>query len=253
MKVKKERIDRIMVSQGISESRNIAQRLVMAGEVSIDGQLVHKPSDLFPEDCVINIANQPKFVSRGGLKLEKALSVFNEINVDGKICADVGASTGGFTDCLLQNGARKVYAIDVGYGQLHQSLRGRDDVVLMERVNVKNVDKLPEEIDLVTIDVSFISLSRVFPVIKDWNHEKWMDVIALIKPQFEVGKKIAAAGKGVIHHEKDRQKAIDAVIDSAEKTGFVNHRISESPIQGPKGNIEYLLHLSYNPKVKEDG
>ncbi len=253
MKVKKERIDRIMMAQGICESRNIAQRLVMAGEVSVDGQLVHKPSDLFPPDCAITIANQPKYVSRGGLKLEKALSEFNKIEVRGTVCVDIGASTGGFTDCLLQNGAGLVYAIDVGYGQLHQSIRERADVIVMERVNIKNVDKLPQEIDLVTIDVSFISLTRVFPIIKHWNQEKLMHVIALIKPQFEVGKKVAAVGKGVIHHEKDRQKAINAVKDFAGKTGFNQHGVIESPIQGPKGNIEYLLHLSYNPKVLDDG
>jgi 23S rRNA (cytidine1920-2'-O)/16S rRNA (cytidine1409-2'-O)-methyltransferase len=253
MKLKKDRIDRIMVLQGICESRNIAQRLVMAGEVSVDGQLVYKPSDQYPEDCAIILANQPKYVSRGGLKLEKALAVFEEVEVEGKVCADVGASTGGFTDCLLQNGARVVYAIDVGYGQLHQSIREHKDVIVMERVNIKKVDTLPEEIDLVAIDVSFISLSRVFPIIKNWNKEKLMRVIALIKPQFEVGKKVAAAGKGVIHHEKDRQKAIDAVIDSAEHDGFINLGIIESPIQGPKGNIEYLLYLAYNPKELEGG
>ena len=253
MSKKKQRIDILLADRGITESRNIAQRLVMAGEVFVDGQLVHKPSEQFAENCQITLAAQPRYVSRGGLKLEKAFADFNDIEIENKICADVGASTGGFTDCLLKKGARKVYAIDVGYGQLHQSLRGHDDVVVMERINIKKVATLPDEIDIVTIDVSFISLDRVFPIIKNWNKEKEMTVIALIKPQFEVGKKIAAEGKGVIRKQKNRQQAIDAVRTQAIGLGYKIHNMTESPIQGPKGNIEYLLHLSYNPKITKEG
>jgi len=247
---KKERIDKLMVYQGLSESRNLAQRLIMAGEVFVDGQLVYKPSDSFPFNARITIASQPQYVSRGGIKLEKAFSEFKDIPVKGSVCADVGASTGGFTDCLLQNGALKVYAIDVGYGQLHQSMRDNNAVIVMERTNVKSLVLLPEPIDIVTIDVSFISLGRVFPVIKKWNQEKLMYVIALVKPQFEVGRKIAAVGKGVIRLEKDRQRALDSVIEMAGVEGYQIHGYTESPIQGPKGNVEYLLHLTYNPKGK---
>jgi len=241
-----------MVTHGLADSRNIAQRLVMAGEVSIEGQLVHKPSEAFPQNSHITIANQPKYVSRGGLKLEKALVTFKEVIVEGAICADVGASTGGFTDCLLQQGAKQVYAIDVGYGQLHQSIRNHSDVVVMERTNVKDVDALPTDIDLVTIDVSFISLRRVLPIVAGWNHKRLLQVIALIKPQFEVGRKIAAAGKGVIRNEKDRLNAINAAIEAAQKSGFDSQGYTESPIKGPKGNVEYLLHLTYNPDNNGD-
>jgi 23S rRNA (cytidine1920-2'-O)/16S rRNA (cytidine1409-2'-O)-methyltransferase len=253
MNAKRERIDKLIVAHGIAESRSIAQRLVMAGEISVDGQLVHKPSDQFPEDCQITLAQGPKYVSRGGLKLEKALDSFTTVQVEGKVCVDIGASTGGFTDCLLQNGAAKVYAIDVGYGQLHQSLRVDTRVVVMERTNIKDITGFGEEIGLVVIDVSFISLKRVFPVVIEWNQAAPLEIIALIKPQFEVGKKIAAAGKGVIRNEKDRQTAIDSVHAYAQSLGMQIHGITESPIQGPKGNIEYLLHLSYNPEVKGKG
>ncbi len=253
MTSKKQRIDKLMVDKGMIESRNKAQRLVMAGEVFVDGELVHKPSDQFAVDCTVTIANKPKYVSRGGLKLEKALEVFDEINVTDSVCADIGASTGGFTDCLLQYGAKRVYAIDVGYGQLHIKLREHHKVIVMERTNIKAISKLPEEINLAVVDVSFISLKRVFPVIKGWNIENVLHVIALIKPQFEVGRKIAAAGKGVIRHEKDRKKAIKDVRDAASESAFKIHSMAESPMHGPKGNIEYLLHLSYNPKGRDDG
>ena len=253
MNVKRERIDKLIVEHGFAESRSIAQRLVMAGEISVDGQLVHKSSDLYPEDCKITLAQGPKYVSRGGLKLEKALDSFTSVQVNGKTCVDIGASTGGFTDCLLQNGAVKVYAIDVGYGQLHQSLRTDARVVVMERTNIKDISGFGEDVGLVVVDVSFISLKRVLPVVIAWNKAVPLEMIALIKPQFEIGKKIAAAGKGVIRNEKDRQTAIDSVRAYALSLGMQIHGITESPIQGPKGNIEYLLHLSYNPDVKGKG
>jgi len=253
MKAKKVRIDVLLVQKGMIESRNRAQRLVMAGEVSVNGQLVHKPAELFDMDCDVIIANKPKYVSRGGLKLEKAIKAYQDIKVNNSICADIGASTGGFTDCLLQNGANKVYAIDVGYGQIHQKLRNHPHVVVMERVNIKDITELPEEIDITTIDVSFISLRQVFPILKAWNTVKEMKVIALIKPQFEVGRRIAAAGKGVVRNEKHRKKAIQNIQHVASTMGFQIHDTCESPIKGPKGNIEYLLYLSYNPLLNNEG
>ncbi|MCD6356615.1 MAG: TlyA family RNA methyltransferase [Anaerolineaceae bacterium] len=244
--MKKERIDILMVKMGLVESRNKAQRMIMAGEISANGQKVHKPSEKFALSSEISIAAKPKYISRGGLKLEKALKEFS-IDVKGKICVDIGASTGGFTDCLLQNGAVRVYAIDVGYGQLHQSLRGNSAVINMERTNIKDVSTLREKIDLITIDVSFISLKKIFPIMKKWTNDKKIDIIVLIKPQFEVGRKIAAKGKGVIRNEKDRQQAVNNVLSAAQREGFEFHGITESPIKGPKGNVEYLAFFSFFP------
>lgn len=245
--MKKQRIDILLVNSGQVESRNKAQRLVMAGEVRVDGQLVHKSSELFDPSSKISIKCKPKYVSRGGLKLEKAITEFNINDIEGKICADIGASTGGFTDCLLRNGAEKVYAVDVGYGQLHQSLRKNPKVIEMERVNVKDVKDFPEPIDMVTIDVSFISLKRIFPIVKNWCKQKKIRVIALIKPQFEVGRKIAAKGKGVIRSDMDRQKVVKDIISTVRDEGFNVLGVTESPIKGPKGNVEFLLYLIFDP------
>ena len=246
--MKKQRIDILIANSGLADSRNKAQRLVMAGEVRVDGQLVHKSSELFDPSCNIVIKNKPKFVSRGGLKLEKAIAEFNINDIGGKICVDVGASTGGFTDCLLQNGAEKVYAVDVGFGQLHYSLRKNPKVIVMERLNVKDVKGFPEPVELVTIDVSFISLKRVLPIIKSWYKAgKTMRVIALIKPQFEVGRKIAAKGRGVIRSEKDRQKVVKEILSAAQAEGLKVLGVTESPIKGPKGNVEYLLYSTFDP------
>jgi len=245
--MKKQRIDILLANSGLAESRNKAQRLVMAGEVKVDGQLVHKSSELFDFSCNIVIKSKPKYVSRGGLKLEKAITEFKINDIAGKICVDIGASTGGFTDCLLQNGAEKVYAVDVGYGQLHQSLRKNSRVINMERMNVKDVKEFPEPIDLVTIDVSFISLNRIFPIVKNWHDQKIIRVIALIKPQFEVGRKIAAKGKGVIRSDKDRQKAVKDILSKARDEGFNVLGMVESPIKGPKGNVEFLVYLAFDP------
>ncbi len=245
--MKKQRIDILLANSGLVESRNKGQRLVMAGEVEVDGQLVHKPSELFDPSCHITIRNKPRYVSRGGLKLEKAIIEFDINDIAGKICADIGSSTGGFTDCLLQNGAEKVYAVDVGFGQLHQSIRKNPKVIVMERINVKDVKDFPEPIDLVTIDVSFISLKQVFPIIKNWCKQKKMRVIALIKPQFEVGRKIAAKGKGVIHSDKDREKVVKDILSTVQDEGFDVLGVTESPIKGPKGNVEFLVFLIFNP------
>jgi len=245
--MKKQRIDILLANSGLVESRNKAQRLVMAGEVKADGQLVHKSSELFDPSCHIAIKSKPKYVSRGGLKLENAIAEFKISDIAGKICVDIGASTGGFTDCLLQNGAEKVYAVDVGYGQLHQSLRKNPKVIKMERVNIKNVKGFPETIELVTIDVSFISLRRIFPIVKKWCKQKEVRVIALIKPQFEVGRKIAAKGKGVIRSDNDRQKVVKDILSTARDEGFNVLGVVESPIKGPKGNVEFLTYLVFDP------
>jgi len=250
--MKKQRIDILIVEQGLAESRNKAQRLVMAGEVLVNGQMVHKASELFSPDCEVTITNKPRYVSRGGYKLEKAINSFTLGDLNGLVCADIGASTGGFTDCLLQNGVKKVYAIDVGYGQLHQSLRDNPRVIEMERNNIKAIAELPDEIDLVVIDVSFISLKRVLPVIMGWNKTKAMRLVALVKPQFEVGKKIAAAGKGVIRKEEDRIKVLKEITKFSIDSGFKLIDETVSPIKGPKGNIEYLMYLKYNPIKVED-
>jgi 23S rRNA (cytidine1920-2'-O)/16S rRNA (cytidine1409-2'-O)-methyltransferase len=239
----KKRIDILMVERGVAESRSLAQRLIMAGEVLADGQLVFKASQTFPEDVQIKIKRKPRFVSRGGYKLERALIEFGFYDLTGKICVDVGASTGGFTDCLLQHGAERVYAVDVGYGQLHDSLRNSQKVVVMERTNVKNVEGFPEPIDLVVIDASFISLKIILPIIKKWDVENNLNLIALIKPQFEAGRKEAARGKGVIRSEKIRLRVIGEVIEFAQALGFIYHQTIESPIEGPKGNKEFLVYL----------
>jgi 23S rRNA (cytidine1920-2'-O)/16S rRNA (cytidine1409-2'-O)-methyltransferase len=239
----KERIDLMLVELGLAESRSLAQRLIMAGEVLADEQTVNKPSQMFSRETRIQIKNKPRFVSRGGIKLEKALVEFGFSNLAGKVCVDVGASTGGFTDCLLQYGAQKVYAIDVGYGQLHASLRTNQKVIVMERTNIKDVDALSEPVDLVVIDASFISLKSVLPTIALWKFKEKMDLIALVKPQFEAGRKETARGKGVIRSREIHQRVVEEVINSAKNLGFRHLRTADSPIEGPKGNREFLVYL----------
>jgi len=217
----------------------------MAGEVSIDGQVAAKPSQLFNENCEIIIQRRPRYISRGGYKLEKALEVFGLRNLKGRICVDVGASTGGFTDCLLQHGARLVYAVDVGYGQLHYSLRDDPRVVVMERTNVRDINDFSQPISLVTIDASFISLKTILPAVKKWTFNQEMEIIALVKPQFEVGREIAARGRGVITRLEDWQTVIDGLILFSGREGFIFRDLVESPLKGPKGNTEFLMHLIY--------
>jgi 23S rRNA (cytidine1920-2'-O)/16S rRNA (cytidine1409-2'-O)-methyltransferase len=238
----KKRIDILMVERGLAESRNRAQRLVMAGEVRVEGEMIHKSSTQVPEDAEIEILQRPKYVSRGGKKLAAAIEAF-EVIVSGKVCADVGASTGGFTDCLLQNGADKVYAIDVGYGLLHWKLRQNPKVIIMERTNARYLRTLPEPIDLVTIDASFISLSLILLAVKHWFDSPQSQVIALIKPQFEAGRKAAAVHAGVIKDEKVHQSVLNKTIAEAQKLGFWSVGLIASPIQGPKGNVEFLVDL----------
>ncbi|KAA3643604.1 MAG: TlyA family RNA methyltransferase [Chloroflexi bacterium] len=237
----KQRIDVLLVERGLAESRNKAQRLVMAGQVRVNGQVAMKSSEQVAEDAELAVDSGPRFVSRGGGKLLAALEGF-EVDVEGKICADVGASTGGFTDCLLQHGAAKVYAIDVGRGILHWKLRQDERVVVMEGTNARYIENLPEAVELVTIDASFISLKVLLPMVKDWLAESG-EVIALIKPQFEAGKQEASKGKGVIKDPKVRQRVVDEISAFALEQGYIQKGLTESPVKGPKGNVEFLLWL----------
>lgn len=239
---KKKRIDLLLVERGLVESRNRAQRLVMAGEVRVAGEMIHKSSTKVAEDAPIEIKARPKYISRGGKKLEAALAAF-DVPVAGKVCADVGASTGGFTDCLLQNGAAKVYAIDVGYGILHWKLREDPRVVVMERVNARYVDALPERVELVTVDASFISLGLLLPAIRGWFGNDRGQTVTLIKPQFEAGRKAAALHAGVIKDHDVHRRVLTETLQSARALGFHSVGLTASPVKGPKGNIEFLADL----------
>lgn len=242
--MKKERLDALLMNRGMFESRAKAQAAVMAGQVLVNEQKIDKPGTPVPPDVTIRLlGNNLPYVSRGGLKLEKALQIF-PISVKDKVVADIGASTGGFTDCALQNGAVKVYAIDVGYGQLAWKLRSDERVINMERTNVRYLEKdsLPEQVDAATIDVAFISLDKVLPAVHKIVKEDGF-VIALIKPQFEAGKENVGK-KGVVRDAKVHESVINNVIDFAKAEGFGIAGLDFSPIKGPEGNIEYLLHLT---------
>jgi 23S rRNA (cytidine1920-2'-O)/16S rRNA (cytidine1409-2'-O)-methyltransferase len=242
--MKKERLDVLVHSRGLCESRERAKAEIMSGNVYIDGQKADKPGMLYPENANIELRGPAlSFVSRGGLKLEKALKEFN-VSPEGKTCIDCGASTGGFTDCLLKGGAKKVYAVDVGYGQLAWSLRTDPRVVSMERTNARHLtpEIIPEELDLAVIDVSFISLKLVLPAIKTLLKANG-EVLCLIKPQFEAGKD-KVGKKGVVRSPQVHREVLDNFINNASGLGFNVLNISWSPVRGPEGNIEYLGHLS---------
>ena len=241
----KERLDVLIQNRGLVESRSLAQKLIMAGEVRVNGNMVIKPSQQFPEDAEITIDKGPQFVSRGGEKLLGALQAFNLLSLDGAVCADVGASTGGFTDCLLQHGASKVYAIDVGYGILHWKMRNDPRVISMEKTNARDVKVLPERIDLAVCDASFISLRILLPVICNWFLESPGRLITLIKPQFEAGKEEAAKGAGVIRDSKVHRSVLETVLRSAQEFGYECKGLVKSPLLGPKGNVEFLADLYY--------
>ncbi len=242
---KKTRIDLLLVERGLAESRTKAQALVMAGAVVVGEARVDKPGALVDPAAPIRLkedAAPQKYVSRGALKLEKALEAF-PVDPRGKTCADLGASTGGFTDLLLQRGAAKVYAVDVGYGQLHPRLRGDPRVVVRERENARLLDAaaLGEKVDLVTGDLSFISLRLVLPAVKAILRPRG-EAILLVKPQFEVGKGEVGKG-GVVRDDAKRRAALDAVAAAARDLGFEVLGEAESPIEGPAGNREWLLGL----------
>jgi 23S rRNA (cytidine1920-2'-O)/16S rRNA (cytidine1409-2'-O)-methyltransferase len=240
--MQKLRADVLLFEKGLVESRSMAQRLVMAGQVRANGHIVSKPSVMLSIETDLEIEALPKYVSRGAFKLEKALDIFN-VSVSGKICADVGASTGGFTDCLLQNGASKVYAIDVGRGQLHWKIRQDERVVVMEKSNARHISALPEKIDLITVDTSFISLRIILPVVMNWLASNG-EIITLVKPQFEVGKQEADISKGVIRDPRLHKKVLEKIINFSRSTSLFPSGLIASPIKGTKGNIEFLLWLS---------
>lgn len=239
----KERLDVLLVKRNLAGSREKAKAIIMSGIVYVDGQKEDKAGTTFPEDVQIEVRGHTlPYVSRGGLKLEKALKCFN-VSVEGKVCTDVGSSTGGFTDCMLQNGAVRVYAIDVGRGQLDWKLRQDERVVCMEKTNIRYVkpEDLGEPIDFSSIDVSFISLSKVLGPIRDYLTDNGQ-ITALIKPQFEAGRE-KVGKKGVVRDKSTHIEVIDNVIAYALSIGFRVLDLTFSPIKGPEGNIEYLVHL----------
>ena len=245
----KTRLDVLLVERGLAESRAKAQAMIMAGQVRVSDQVTLKPATAIPADSILTIDSGPRFVSRGGEKLDAALDTFH-IDVTGLTCADVGASTGGFTDCMLQRGAGKVYAIDVGKGILHWKLRNDPRVVVMEETNARYVQSLPEPVSLATVDASFISLKILLPVVGRWledSHEKGDkgqgEIIALIKPQFEAGKKDVARGDGVIRDPEIHRQVLLDVLAFAQTEGFQIRGLLKSPLLGPKGNTEFLVWL----------
>lgn len=233
-----------MVERGLAESRAAAQRLVMAGQVRAADQVILKPSQMVEEGVQVTVEHGPKYVSRGGEKLEAALEQFQP-GVIGRVCADVGASTGGFTDCLLQHGARRVYAIDVGKGILAWKLRQNPAVVVMENTNARYLESLPEAVELATIDASFISLKILLPVVKGWLKGGEGDVIALIKPQFEAGRQEVRRGKGVIREAGVHAEVLREVLAFAQEGGYQVKGLIRSPLLGPKGNTEFLCWLRW--------
>lgn len=250
-KQKKQRLDVLLVEKGLAPSREKAKAIIMAGIVYVDGNKEDKAGTTFPENAVIEVKGKTlPYVSRGGLKLEKAMQKF-PITLSGKVCMDVGSSTGGFTDCMLQNGATKVYAIDVGHGQLAWKLRNDERVVCMEKTNIRYV--VPEDINELaafsSIDVSFISLTKVLLPVKNLLTEDGQ-VVCLIKPQFEAGRE-KVGKKGVVRDRAVHEEVIRMVMDYASSIDFYPLALDFSPVKGPEGNIEYLLFLSKNKQDQE--
>lgn len=242
--MKKVRLDQLLLDKGLAASRERAKTTIMSGLVFVDGRRWDKPGAQVAPDCALEVRGDPNpYVSRGGLKLEKALSVFGH-DPSGQICVDCGASTGGFTDVLLQNGASKVYAVDVGYGQLAWRLRNAPRVVSMERTNIRYVtaQQIPEPIDLAVMDLSFISLALVLPPVRALLKEDGR-VICLIKPQFEAGRE-AVGKKGVVRDRAVHLRVLEKFQTDARSAGFTVLDMNHSPVKGPEGNIEYLGYLS---------
>ncbi len=240
----KERIDTLLVKRGLAASRERAGALILAGKVVCDDNLVEKAGSRVDSNSEIRLKGEDiPFVGRGGLKLEAAFKAF-QVDVNNLVAIDIGASTGGFSDCLLQHGARRVYALDVGYGQLDWSLRCDDRIVVMERTNIRHSVKadFPDLLDLAVIDLSFISLTKVLPVVAALL-EPEAPVIALVKPQFEVGKGEVGKG-GIVREEEKRRAALEMVCNFAKANGFTHHQTITSPVLGQKGNVEYLIFLT---------
>ena len=250
----KERLDVLLVNRGLAPSREKAKTMIMEGNVFVNNNREDKAGSTFPDDCNIEIHGKTlQYVSRGGLKLEKAMKHF-DITMDGKVCMDIGASTGGFTDCMLQNGAKKVYAVDVGYGQFAWKLRQDERVVCMEKTNIRYVTPkdIDDELDFASVDVSFISLTKVLgparALLKDGG-----EMVCLIKPQFEAGRE-KVAKKGVVRDPAVHVEVVRKIFDFCLENGFDVLNLDYSPIKGPEGNIEYLIHLrkSDDPKSYTD-
>jgi 23S rRNA (cytidine1920-2'-O)/16S rRNA (cytidine1409-2'-O)-methyltransferase len=245
--VKKERADKLLVYRGLAESREKAQALIMAGVVYADGKRVEKAGEKIPTEAKLEVKGQMKYVSRGGYKLEKALDTFG-VEVKGKTCLDVGASTGGFTDCLLQRGAQRVYAVDVGTGQLDYKLRNNPRVISYEKTDARNLteEHIPQKVDLITVDVSFIPLEKVLPSVVRFLKEDG-EIIVLIKPQFELTPR--EVKKGVVKRREDRKRAIQKVVDFAtDRLKLSVKGITKSSPKGPKGNEEFLVYLTKDGK-----
>ncbi|MCA0453002.1 MAG: TlyA family RNA methyltransferase [Chloroflexi bacterium] len=239
----KQRIDILMCERGLAASREKARAMIMAGEVVAGGQPITKPGTTIALDTEIVVKNKPRFVSRGGEKLAWAIETF-QLDVHNTVCADVGASTGGFTDCLLQNGASSVYAIDVGYGQIDFTLRQDSRVHVIERTNARFLESLPEPVNFVSIDASFISLKLLLPTIKNWL-SKPATIIPLIKPQFEAGRSDVGKG-GVVRDSKIHRRVLVDVLTFAQTNAFQVNGLATSPIKGPAGNIEFLAWLTFD-------
>lgn len=243
-KVKKERLDILLVSRGLAPSREKAKAIIMSGIVYVDGNKEDKAGTTFPDNVDIQVKGSTlKYVSRGGLKLEKAMNEFG-LRLEDCVCMDVGSSTGGFTDCMLQNGAVKVYAVDVGHGQLDWKLRNDDRVVCMEKTNIRYVtpDDIDDVLDFASIDVSFISLTKVLLPVRELLKPEGR-IVCLIKPQFEAGRE-KVGKKGVVRDKKVHEEVIDMVVEYAKSIELHPLKLDFSPVKGPEGNIEYLLYLT---------
>jgi 23S rRNA (cytidine1920-2'-O)/16S rRNA (cytidine1409-2'-O)-methyltransferase len=255
----KTRLDLLLVERGLAETRSKAQAIIMAGQVRVNGQMVDRAGATFLPEVQVEVDSGPRFVSRGGEKLLAALEAF-PVDLTGLICADVGASTGGFSDCLLQHGAAKIYAIDVGKGILHWKLRSDPRIVVMEGTNARYVESLPEPVQLVVCDASFISLKTLLPVFSRWlappsplrpspsrgrgDGGEGGDIITLIKPQFEAGRVDVARGRGVVRDPEIHRKVLVDILAFIQNQGFSIHGLIRSPLKGPEGNIEFLAWLN---------
>lgn len=247
----KKRLDVLLVERGLQESRQKAQATIMSGLVFVKGQRADKPGTAYPSDAEIEVrGNALAYVSRGGLKLEKAMSVF-PIDLNGTVCGDIGASTGGFTDCMLQNGAVKVYAVDVGYGQLAWKLRSDERVVCLERTNARYLthEQVPDELDFASVDVSFISLKLILPSLRGLLKQSGR-AVCLVKPQFEAGRE-KVGKKGVVRDPAVHQEVLEHFLIHAKESDFTVLGLTYSPIRGPEGNIEYLGFLQCGASEEE--
>lgn len=242
MASERKRLDLVLVERGLASSRTLAQRLIQAGRVLVNGQIADKPARLVPAEAQIELQERPRYVSQGGYKLEKALRVF-QIDVTGRVCLDVGASTGGFTDCLLQHGAKRVYAVDVGKGQLDWRLRRDPRVVVLEGVNARYLtrEQVGEPVDVATVDVSFISVKKILPALTELVKPDG-DLVVLVKPQFEAGREHVRRG-GVVKDPRVHERVLADVAEfAAKELGLSVQGATHSPLKGPAGNIEFFLH-----------